>query len=39
MSERVREWIIRVLYLALVLGGVWTVFGDDLGVLLGAGKT
>jgi hypothetical protein len=29
------EWIIRLALLALALAAVWTVFGDDIGQLLG----
>ena len=29
------EWVIRLLLLALVVTAVWTVFGDDIGQLLG----
>jgi len=39
MTERVSEWIIRVAFLALAVAAVWTVFGDDLVLLLGARGT
>jgi hypothetical protein len=29
------EWAIRLLLLALTVTAVWTVFGDDLGQLIG----
>jgi hypothetical protein len=29
------EWVIRLLLLALTVTAVWTVFGDDIGQLLG----
>jgi hypothetical protein len=34
MSETAREWIIRIVFAALVVAAVWIVFGDDLYQLL-----
>ncbi len=34
-SGRLTEWLIRGAILALTLGAVWTVFGDELAALLG----
>ncbi len=39
MTERVREWIIRISFLLIAATAIWTVFGEDLSQLLGFGKT
>ena len=34
-SDRLSEWLIRGAILALAVGAIWTVFGDELAALLG----